>query len=159
MHAKDFRGPDYYTGKTVLVVGNGGSAQDMSLLLVKHGAKKVLNSIRGNLSGPITLLEDNGTLTVHTDYGAGAMASGEAVNHKLLNYEIMNYDTARANSSISAMRPPCYYLLRGNSHTRGYIWKFSVDSLQSCGPCGAAGHYPWPEPCTAPPFSKWLFQK
>ena len=43
--------------------------------------------------------------------------------------------------------------VRGNSHTRGNIWKFSVEGLQSCGPCGpcgAAGH-PWPEPWwTAP---------
>ena len=32
-----------------------------------------------------------------------------------------------------------------NSHTRGNIWKFSVEGLQSCGLCRAAGH-PWPEP-------------
>ena len=36
--------------------------------------------------------------------------------------------------------------VRGNSHTRGNIWKFIVEGLQSCGPAGAAGH-PWPEPC------------
>ena len=39
--------------------------------------------------------------------------------------------------------------VRGTSHTRGNIWKFSVEGLQSCGPCGAAGH-PWPAPCPAP---------
>ena len=41
---------------------------------------------------------------------------------------------------------PMLLFFRGNSHTRGNIWKFSVESLKSCGPCGCAGH-PWPEPC------------
>ena len=53
--------------------------------------------------------------------------------------------TVQGQFQHSAMRPPCYSF-RGNSHTRGNIWKFSVEGLQSCGPCGAAGH-PWPEPC------------
>ena len=30
--------------------------------------------------------------------------------------------------------------VRGNSHTRGNIRNFSVKGLQSCSPCGAAGH-------------------
>ena len=42
----------------------------------------------------------------------------------------------KANSSICAMRPPCYYVLEEMVN----MWKFSVEGLQSCGPCGAAGH-------------------
>ena len=52
----------------------------------------------------------------------------------------------RANFSIRAMRPPWYYLLEEIVILRGNIWNFSVDGVQSCGPCGCAGH-PWPEPC------------
>ena len=29
---------------------------------------------------------------------------------------------------------PMLLFVRGNSHTRGNIWKFSVEGLQSCGP-------------------------
>ena len=49
---------------------------------------------------------------------------------------------ARANSSISAMRPPCYYLLEeivilGVIHG-SLVWRV-------CNPAAPAGH-PWPEP-------------
>ena len=41
LHAKDWRGPDYHHGKTVIVVGAADSATDITLLLLKHGAKRV----------------------------------------------------------------------------------------------------------------------
>ena len=48
----------------------------------------------------------------------------------------------RANSSISAMRPPCYYLLE-EIVILGVIYGSLVRMV--CNPA-AAGH-PWPEPC------------
>ena len=54
----------------------------------------------------------------------------------------------RANYSINSMRPPMLLMFRGNNHTRGNIRNFSGTGLQSCGPCGAAGH-PSPEPSGA----------
>jgi hypothetical protein len=45
LHSKDFVKPQDYTGKTVLIVGNGYSAKDMRRLLVPH-AKHIHHAIR-----------------------------------------------------------------------------------------------------------------
>ena len=34
---------------------------------------------------------------------------------------------------IPALAPPMLLFLRGTSHTKGNIWKFSAEGLQSCG--------------------------
>ena len=49
------------------------------------------------------------------------------------------FSPCRANSSISAMRPPWYYLLEEIVRL-GVIYGILVWVLQSCG-------HPWPEPC------------
>ena len=46
MHAQQWRGPEGYVGKTVVIVGNGDSAQEIAMLLIRHGARRVVMSFR-----------------------------------------------------------------------------------------------------------------
>ena len=46
LHAREWSGGKDYKGKTVVIVGGADSANDIVLLLLKYGAKRVVQSIR-----------------------------------------------------------------------------------------------------------------
>ena len=46
MHAQQWRGAAGYVGKTVVIVGDGDSAREIAMLLIRHGAKRVVMSFR-----------------------------------------------------------------------------------------------------------------
>ena len=114
-----------------------------TLALLLLGRPIAYNSAAGAAHGKMAARSSKFIL-VSIDLRMGSMQQLHDLNDcpKVLMVHCLHASVSchtRPNYNMSAMQPPGYPLFRGNSHSRGNIWKCSGERLQSCSPRGAAG--------------------